>query len=496
MKVTTKPTQHIAKSVFWLTVSEIIFNISGYIIHSGVGRILGPADYGRYGLVITLTTMIIVLIGNGIPTAMSKFLSEVFETEPAMITVIKKKAFLLQASIIGVITVIFFFSAPLLAQALGDPGLTHLFKISTLIIPSFALASFYFYYFTGIHKFNLQAILKTVRSLAKIVFILWLAWVFKLSGSIVGYILAPLFVFIIAYAIDKFWISKKIALLSKEEQSLLHLNSFSAKKLFNYAWPFTLFLLFYQIMTSIDLYMVKAILQNDFLTGIYNGALTIGRIPYYLFYALTIVLLPNISKLTSQKNNSQTETTILQSLRLMLFLLPLGIILMIVFAQPIVNIFYGDAYKSVAQPMQILVIGISFLTVFYVLSFIFSGSGKVKLPMWIAFGGMLLNIVLNLILIPRYYLIGAAMATSVTSFFVMLASLHYIEKYFKVSIQTKSILKVLSVAGLTFMIAVFLPAKNYLFIAWSLCLTLFYFAILYLWNEINNRDLALIKKIK
>ncbi len=490
------PKQHIAKSVFWLTISEIIFNISGYIIHSGVGRILGPADYGRYGLVITLTTMIIVLIGNGIPTAMSKFLSEVFETEPAMVAIIKKKAFLLQASIIGVITVIFFFSAPLIAQALGDPGLAHLFRISTLIIPSFALASFYFYYFTGIHEFNLQAILKTIRSLAKIIFILWLAWIFRLSGSIVGYILAPLFVFVIAYTIDKFWISKKVASFFKEKQLSSSSKNFSAKKLLNYAWPFTLFLLFYQIMTSIDLYMVKAILQNDFLTGIYNGALTIGRIPYYIFYALTIVLLPNISKLTSQKNIHQTQRTILQSLRLMLFLLPLGIVLMIVFAQPIVNIFYGNAYKSVTQPMQILVIGISFLTVFYVLSFVFSGSGKVKLPMWIALTGMLLNIILNLILIPKYHLIGAAIATSGTSFFVMLASLHYIKKYFKVSIRTRSILKVLSIAGLTFMIAVFLPAKNYLFIVWSLCLALFYFAILYLWNEIDNRDLALIKKIK
>ena len=50
---------NLAKSALWVTISEIIFNISGFIIHSIVGRILGPVDYGRYGLVITLTTMII-----------------------------------------------------------------------------------------------------------------------------------------------------------------------------------------------------------------------------------------------------------------------------------------------------------------------------------------------------------------------------------------------------------------------------------------------------
>ena len=197
------------KPIIWLTLSEIIFNISGYIIHSGVGRILGPEDYGRYGLVVTMTTMIIILIGNGIPTAMNKYLSEIFETQPELVSVIKKKAFFLQAILIGNITIIFFILAPLISKLLGDSTLTPLFRISTLIIPTFAAASFYFYYFTGIHHFNLQAILKTIRSLAKVIFILSLAWFYKVEGSIAGYIAAPLLVFIIAWLID-FRISKKI----------------------------------------------------------------------------------------------------------------------------------------------------------------------------------------------------------------------------------------------------------------------------------------------
>ncbi|HFC76977.1 MAG TPA: flippase [Candidatus Moranbacteria bacterium] len=484
--------QHIAKSVFWLTISEIIFNISGYIIHSGVGRILGPADYGRYGLVITLTTMIIILIGNGIPTAMSKFLSEVFETNPAMINVIKNKALFLQTILISVITLIFFFSAPLIALALGDSSLTHLFRISTLIIPSFALASFYFYYFTGIHRFNLQATLKTVRSIAKVVFILWLAWIFKLSGSIIGYILAPFFVFLIAWGIDKFWISKNFTKTKNKQLEKTSLN-FSTKKLFNYAWPFTLFLLFYEIMISIDLYMVKAILQNDFLTGIYNGSLTVGRIPYYLFYALTIVLLPSISKSSAQKDNQKTKQTVSQSLRLMSILLPLGAILMIVFAKPIIYLFYGVDYFSAILPMQILVVGVSFLTVFYVLSFAFSGLGKVKLPMWIAFLGMIANIILNYFLIRKNQLIGAATATSITSFFVMLASLYFTKKEFQASLKIKSILKIGFAFIITFFLAKLFPESNYLFILWSLILSSIYFIILYVLKEIKKEDINIKK---
>ncbi|MDP1620613.1 MAG: oligosaccharide flippase family protein, partial [bacterium] len=113
----------IAKSALWVTFSEIIFNLSGFIIHSILGRVLGPADYGRYGLVITLTTMVIVLIGNGIPTAMAKYISEIFETDPRLVLRIKKQAIILQTLIVGTITVVFYASAGLIAAALGDPTL-------------------------------------------------------------------------------------------------------------------------------------------------------------------------------------------------------------------------------------------------------------------------------------------------------------------------------------------------------------------------------------
>ena len=484
--------QYLAKSVFWLTISEIIFNISGYIIHSGVGRILGPADYGRYGLVITLTTMIIILIGNGIPTAMSKFLSEVFEKKPSMVRIIKKEALILQTILIGSITIIFFLLAPVLSALLGDPSLTQLFRLSTLIIPAFASASFYFYYFTGIHKFNLQAILKTVRSVARVIFILTLAWFFKIEGSITGYIAAPIFVFLIAWIIDKFFISKKI---EKDSNKTTTNESFSYKKLLSYAWPFTLFLLFYEIMISIDLYMVKAITTDDYLTGIYNGALTVGRIPYYLFYALTIVLLPTISKTTSQNNHKETKRTINKALRLMLLLLPIGAILMSVFASPILSIFYGSEYIAGTDAMQILVFGVSFLTVFYVLSFAFSGAGKVKLPMWIAFGGMTLNIILSYIFIHKYDILGAAIATSISSFLVMIASLYITKKEFNSFIKFSSIIKIFIVTIITYFIATLFPVSDYLFILWSLILFIFYFATLYAIKELNREELSLFNKI-
>ena len=143
-----------SRSLFWLSLSEIVFNLAGYIIHSAMGRILGPSDYGRFGLVVTLTTMVIVLIGNGIPTAMSKYLSETFEKAPEKIYGIRRAAAKLQFFLMGSLTVVFFLMAPLIAALLNDPGLTPLFQLSALIIPAFSAASFNAFFFTGLHYFN------------------------------------------------------------------------------------------------------------------------------------------------------------------------------------------------------------------------------------------------------------------------------------------------------------------------------------------------------
>ncbi|MFZ1719773.1 MAG: oligosaccharide flippase family protein, partial [Candidatus Moraniibacteriota bacterium] len=352
-----------SSALVWLTMSEIIFNIAGYIIHSSVGRILGPADYGRYSIIVTMTTMIIILIGNGIPTAMSKYLAEIFESAPEKIMGIKYKAIRLQVILMLGVTVVFFFASPILAWALHDATLTPLFQLSSLIIPAFAAASFYFYYFTGLHFFRLQAFLKTMRAVGRVIFIISFAYFFGVKGAVSGYIAAPLFVFAIALICDIVITHRYFPHVKKAKGAIIN---FSGKTILAYAWPLTLFLLFYEFILTLDLYFVKSLLQSDYQTGIYNAAITVGRIPYYLFYALTIILLPAISKTTAERDTEETESLVNKSLRLMtLILFPL-VTLMIAYSTQILRLFYGSKYLEASAPMNIFTVGVGFLTVFYV----------------------------------------------------------------------------------------------------------------------------------
>lgn len=473
----------LVKASLWLSLSELAFNLSGYVIHAALGRFLGPSEYGRYSLIVTFSTMIIVLIGTGIPTAMSKYLSEIFNTHPEYIPAIKKTGAKLQVTLIAIITVVYFGMAPLFAGILHDQSLVPLFRISSLVIPAFALASFYFYYYTGIQQFGKQAFLKFTRSIAKVVFIIGLGYKYKAAGAVIGQALAPFTVFIDAYLLDPYR-GKKAKNLPAARNYEFHW-----KKLLNFAWPITLFMIFYELMITIDLYLVKSILKNDTLTGIYSAALTVGRIPYYAFYFLTIILLPKISQTTAQGLEQETKNTLQTAMRfLFMFLIPI-VALLALFSESAVRFFYGSQYSDAGEPMSILAIGVGFLTVFYILSFVLNGAGKNKVPMWVAFGGAVMNFFLNYVFIRRYGLIGSAMATTITSVIAMVVAAAYTHSRIASLIRISSLIK-FTIASLLMYGAgtQFFGQGRYVFILWSFLLLVLYLVLLYLMGEIRPKD--------
>ena len=475
----------LSRSLIWLTLAEVLFNISGYVIHAVAGRVLGPADYGRYALVVTLTTTIIILIGNGIPTAMSRYLSEYFEKSPRMVGTIKHTGARLQFFLIGGITLTFFFASPLIAYLLGDPSLTPLFALSSLIIPTFAASSFYFYYFTGIHRFRTQAALKMTRAILRLILIVSLVFAFGIYGAIAGYILVPLCTFFLGLLLDR-----KSSDLFKKSTDTTTEEPFPWKLLLSSAWPITLFLLFYEIFISIDLYLVKALLHDDVQTGLYNAALTLGRLPYYLFYALSIVLLPALAKLKSDGDPEKVARLMSQSLRYAgIILLPL-FILLFAYAEPTLALFFGTKYAEAVDAFRVLVGGLSCLTVFYVVSSGLMGLGHARLAMWMAIVGTALNTALNLFLVPHFGIVGSAWSTTLSSVMVTLATLDLMQRYIRTPIHISHSARILLAGALLFFATRLFPAHSISFLIPTTLLGIGYLVTLSFLGVLTREDFA------
>lgn len=475
----------VARSFLIINIGQLLFIASGYIIHAYLGRLLKPADYGRYGIIVTLATMTIVLIGDGIPKALSKFISQYPEQE----RIIKRKAALLQTALVLLVTILYYFAAPLVASFFKDDSLIPLIQLSAPIIPAFAAASFYNHYFNGLRQFGIQSVQSGVRGIMRIAAVLISAYYFGLNGAIVGYIIAPILVSVFAFTTDK---RRQKQILSESKSDT---KDISYKTLINFALGIVGFMVAYNLVINIDLFLTKRILMDDYLVGIYNAVINIGRIPFYLFSNLAFILLPTVSNILEKRTREEARMLIQQSMRyLMMLIIPITAAL-IIYSSEIITLLYSSKYIDGDTPLKIMLLGATCLTVFYVATFILNGSGKVHFSANMTWIGVAVNIGLNYFFIPRYGIVGSAIATAFTSTVLMLISLVLLHKTFGNFFSIASFLKSIFAATLISVLFLYLPRSVAIMIPGGIAFMAIYILGLTLIGEITKTDFLKLKGI-
>lgn len=319
------------KSFIYLALANLVFMASGYAIHIALGRSLGPAGYGIFAIIVSLFSLVELFMTSGLPGAVSKYIAE----DASRARDILKKSFFIQAILTTAVTILYYLSAPIIAQLLNDSSLTGLIRLSCVIIPIYAFSSMYSAYYNGLSRYKIQALLQTAFSTVKVIAILALAYMFGISGAIIGYAVGPISIIILAYMLDK----------DKNSSS-----TFRSSALIRFAVPVTIFALAFNLFSSIDLLLIKSLLKDNAIAGIYNANLTIGRIPFYILTAIGAILLPEISKATNSNDMQRTRDLICGSLRyILIMLLPLTFILSAT-SEGIVRLLYSEKYIEAAAP--------------------------------------------------------------------------------------------------------------------------------------------------
>ncbi|MEI9967009.1 MAG: oligosaccharide flippase family protein [Candidatus Moraniibacteriota bacterium] len=311
----------------------------------GAGRILGPTEYGRFTLVITITLLLANLVGNGIPIAASKLLGGTDPRKRSLIRHIKRHVALAQALFIGGLTLVFFLLAPTFAALLDDQALAPLFAISAFIIPAYAADAFYFYYFSGIQRFAIQASLKLARSFLRVILILGLGIWFGLKRFLRRLSARTLHPFL-RRSRNGFLARTKI---SERDRGNSTLGIFLWDASFRLALPMMAFLVPFEIFVSFDVYLIKYFFQDDQLSGWYAAALNAARIPTYLFYALTLILLPKTAEYFANGEHRKIGRMVTFSFRSMLIILIPGFALVSAFATSIMRFLYGPAFAEAGR---------------------------------------------------------------------------------------------------------------------------------------------------
>lgn len=183
-----------------------------------------------------------------------------------------------------------------------------------------------------------------------------------------------------------------------------------------YARWLTLSVIALATMNYIDTLMLTWLSGLNSVAG-YQVALPIAQIARSLVF-LPIIFMPIAADLWQRRQLTQIKEICNFITLLMVFCAGVGFLLLLPLAGDLISLLFDDRYRWAAPTLVVLGSGIPILVVAQFYLNTLSGMERPRIAAIAALIGLFANIVLNLILIPRFGALGAALATLLSYFLI------------------------------------------------------------------------------
>ncbi|MBL8149770.1 MAG: oligosaccharide flippase family protein [Blastocatellia bacterium] len=473
------------RGTLYITFSKLYFIASGYGIYLSLPRILTPDQFGLYGVVTGIVSIINAVINLGTQQSVSKFVSE----DKRRAESVKKQALKIQIFVGGGVTIAYLLLTPVIAKLVNDPNLTNPLRISALITISYTFYSVFIGYLNGQKKFFRQSILDVTYSTVKVILIVLLGFLIKtVSGAILGFGLAAFIVLCLAPIVA-----------GKAEDQIDHRPSVEAFLKFQFALLGTV--LVNNLLQKLDLILIKAVgstssSQASEMAGYYTALIAVANITYQAIVSISFVIFPLISNATFEDRKEEVRSYIRQTSRYTLMMMALSATIFSSNSSAILGLLYKKEYMIGALPLSIVAYGMLFFGLIYIFSAIVSSSGRPKVAFSVGVLTLVANFLLNSLLIPKYGLMGAAIGTT-TSMLVGASLLGiYILRTFQVWIGFRSLIFITSATFLAYEVGLIFSAEKIYTLAVAIGVQVgVYLAVLLIAREIGYKEIEMIGKM-
>lgn len=192
------------------------------------------------------------------------------------------------------------------------------------------------------------------------------------------------------------------------------------------AIPIAAFYVTLNLYNHLDKVMIS-VLRNDTEVGWYNAGYKIYEGLFILPSVIATAFMPRLSRLFHERNDGFMELLrrgVKYVAWLALAVAANGFIL----AEPVILGLYGAEYRPSIDAMRLLMVAMFFAFLLNYLQSAMIAMDRQKIIFYFATTGMVLNIALNLALIPRYGYLGAAATTVGIEAMLLLGYLLYLRK--------------------------------------------------------------------
>jgi len=399
------------KNTSWLFTEKILRILIAFIVTVLVVRYLGPEQFGLLSYAISFYGLFSAIAVLGLEGISIRELVK----HPESRDTILGSVFLLRL-LGGLVTIIFIALILFISSERTDISILILIISASAIFQSFSVIDYYF-----------RAEVKAKYS----VYVMMASVLFTSTLKILLIILeASLIYFAIVFSAEFFTAAAGFLLVYKYNKLKIikwKFRSEMAMNLLKDSWPLILSGLVIAIYTKIDQVMIKNMLDSKEL-GYYAVAVRLSEAWYFIPVTLTNAIYPAIVNAKNVSNKFYFNR--MQKLYDILAWMAISIAIPVsIFSKELITIIFGAEFQSAAPVLTIYIwAGVAvFLGVAssqYLITENFT-----RLSFFRTLMGMVFNIILNLVLIPKYGILGAAYATLI-SYSISTFSLIFIKKTF------------------------------------------------------------------
>ncbi len=414
--------------LFWILLANLIVKPLWILgIEVGVQNAVGNEMYGFYFAVFNLAYIFNILLDLGVTNFNTRNIAQ----HPQLITKHLSGILGLKVCLLGLYLLVTFTVGALLGYGSDE------FRLLAWLTVAQFLNSLILYLrsnFEGLLLFKWDSLLSVTDRLLMILICGTLLWgpklsIFNFHFSIYHFVYAQ----VAAYALTAL-----LALIVIARKAKLHLSPFTfhlspafSLVILKKSAPFALLVLLMASYNRIDPILLRS-MASDGEAGIYAGAFRLLDALTMVAYLVSVPLLPVFSKLCKEIKPdtfhlSPFTSQLSDILRLvfwpmMLFAVGVSVVCSI-WAEPVMRLLYHENFAPYVPVFRVVIFGIIPIGITYIFGTLLTAGGHLRQLNIFAAMTLVLNIVVNVLLIPRLGATGSAWASLSAQTFMALAQL-------------------------------------------------------------------------
>jgi O-antigen/teichoic acid export membrane protein len=204
------------------------------------------------------------------------------------------------------------------------------------------------------------------------------------------------------------------------------------------SFPFAVLILLMTFYNRIDPVMIERLLPEKLgeeQAGIYASAYRLLDASNMIAYLFSVLLLPLFSKMI--KNREPVVHVVKLAATLLIIISSIVAFASHFYSFELMDLLYVAHVEESSEVFRLLMFGYIAISTTYVFGTLLTANGNLKMLNIVAGSGMAINLLLNLVLVPRFYAVGSAYASLTAQFITATIQVVLVQRIFKYKIDVR-----------------------------------------------------------